>query len=147
MNLFYYLVSSEAYQKELPSVSTCIYQLVIAGLIEEILFYSIHRIMHITVFYQQVHKLHHKFTAPVGMAGTYAHPLEHFLTNLLPILFGPILLKMHITLIWIWILFAQFMAITTHSGYDFYGFPSWYFDFNAVLLMIGIIAHSGQTMA
>lgn len=38
--------------------------------------YWAHRALHQGALYQRIHKLHHEFSAPFGLAAEYAHPLE-----------------------------------------------------------------------
>eukprot|EP01026_Neomeris_dumetosa_P044496 TRINITY_DN37539_c0_g1_i2.p1 TRINITY_DN37539_c0_g1~~TRINITY_DN37539_c0_g1_i2.p1 ORF type:complete len:281 (-),score=-1.03 TRINITY_DN37539_c0_g1_i2:297-1139(-) len=92
--------------------------------IEEVLFYSMHVIFHQPLLYKWVHKLHHSFTAPVGVAATYAHPLENLMVNMLPLLVGPLILGSHPLVSTFWMCFAAFNSVYTHSGYDIPGLPS-----------------------
>lgn len=41
-------------------------------------------------FYKSVHKIHHKWTAPIGIAAEYAHPFEFLIGNIVPVFTGPI---------------------------------------------------------
>lgn len=38
--------------------------------------YWAHRALHYGPLYKKIHKLHHEFSAPFGLAAEYAHPLE-----------------------------------------------------------------------
>lgn len=38
--------------------------------------YWAHRAMHYGPLYKKIHKLHHEFSAPFGLAAEYAHPIE-----------------------------------------------------------------------
>jgi sterol desaturase/sphingolipid hydroxylase (fatty acid hydroxylase superfamily) len=62
------------------------YKIPLVIIMEEILFFSIHKILHIPFFYKNIHKIHHRWNHPVGISATYAHPLEHLFSNLLPII-------------------------------------------------------------
>src|SRR5580704_3148203 len=50
----------------LPSVLEIARDFTISIIVREILFYYIHRLGHIPQFYKRVHKVHHKFTAPIA---------------------------------------------------------------------------------
>lgn len=63
--------------------------------------------------------MHHRFTAPVSLTAQYAHPLEHFLVNALPISIPPMILKCHIVTFWAFLAFELLETTTVHSGYDF----------------------------
>ena len=60
--------------------------------VEEVLFYYSHRALH-EVGYAAIHKFHHNYTAPFGIAAVYAHPVEHVLSNVLPAAMGPLLMR------------------------------------------------------
>lgn len=66
-----------------------------------------------------MHKIHHEWTAPVGIACIYCHPLEHMVVNLLPVVAGPLLAGSHVTVAWVWLAMAITTTTITHSGYHF----------------------------
>ena len=102
-----------------PTVGRILFDFVGFIVVEEIAFYYGHLWMHLPQYYSTYHKQHHEFTAPVGVACIYAHPVEHILCNLSPIVLGPLLMKSHLFTYWIWLTFAVFSTITSHSGYHF----------------------------
>lgn len=54
----------------------------------------------------------------------YAHPFEHFLSNLFPVFLGPFICGSHVATAWVWYLLALFTTLNTHSGYHFPLMPS-----------------------
>jgi methylsterol monooxygenase len=44
--------------------------------------FVISRLLHIPLIYKHVHKLHHEWTAPIGIEAVYAHPFEYVFSNL-----------------------------------------------------------------
>ena len=52
----------------------------------------------------------------MALAATYAHPLEHVLSNLLPPSVGPILVNAHVTTEWLWFAFILVGTLSDHSG-------------------------------
>jgi sterol desaturase/sphingolipid hydroxylase (fatty acid hydroxylase superfamily) len=71
-----------------------------------------------------IHKLHHEYTAPFGIAAVYAHPLEHFLGNMFPVSLGPLICGSHPMVAGFWSTFAVLVTMTSHSGYYVPGFPN-----------------------
>lgn len=71
--------------------------------------------------YKHIHKLHHKYSAPFGLAAEYAHPAEVFIlgtgTIAGPILYCYFTRNLHIFTVYIWITLRLFQAIDAHSGY------------------------------
>ncbi|KAL5336575.1 fatty acid hydroxylase superfamily-domain-containing protein [Aspergillus crustosus] len=89
-------------------------------LLREALFYYSHRLLHKPFFYARIHKLHHRFTAPIALSAQYAHPLEQIFANALPISLPPRLLGNHIVTFWVFLAWELFGTATVHSGYDFF---------------------------
>lgn len=92
-----------------------------SGTAFSLLFY---RLAHHPRVYKHIHKIHHEWTAPIGIIGIYAHPLEHLISNLTPIFSGPLLMGSHIATFWLWFCLAYMSTIISHSGYHFPFLPS-----------------------
>ncbi|KAG8856077.1 C-4 sterol methyl oxidase [Serendipita sp. 411] len=90
---------------------------------EDFYHFVAHQALHYGPLYRHIHKLHHKYSAPFGLAAEYAHPLETLILAL-GTLGGPILWTMysgdfHIVTMYLWVTLRLFQAIDAHSGYDF----------------------------
>ncbi|KFX91410.1 hypothetical protein V490_05925 [Pseudogymnoascus sp. VKM F-3557] len=118
-----YLGETSSYRIDtsLPGAFEIIRDLVFCIAIREVLFYYSHRLLHQPRFYVPIHKFHHRFIAPVAMAAEFAHPLEHILSNMLPVSVPPQLIGAHIITAWAFIAYVLLETVTVHSGYDFGG--------------------------
>jgi sterol desaturase/sphingolipid hydroxylase (fatty acid hydroxylase superfamily) len=103
----------------LPSWVEILRDFVSSIVLREIFFYYAHRLLHTPRFYKSIHKTHHRFTAPVSLSAQYAHPLEHFFANILPVSLPGMILHTHIVSFWVFLGFELWETATTHSGYDF----------------------------
>jgi len=59
-----------------PSLARMIPQLCLFFVMEDAWHYFAHRLMHHRALYKHVHKIHHEYSAPFGLAAEYAHPIE-----------------------------------------------------------------------
>ncbi|KDN41609.1 putative ERG25-C-4 methyl sterol oxidase [Tilletiaria anomala UBC 951] len=106
-----------------PSILKIAWQISLFFIFEDTFHYWAHRALHWGPLYKYIHKKHHEFAAPFGLAAEYAHPLEVFILGTGTI-GGPFLLcalnrDLHILTVYIWIVLRLFQAIDAHSGYDF----------------------------
>ncbi|EEQ91349.2 oxidoreductase [Blastomyces dermatitidis ER-3] len=92
-----------------------------ALLLRELLFYTAHRSLHHPKLYTRFHKQHHSFTAPMAFAAQYAHPLEHMLANVMPIVLPLALRRAHILSFALFLTSMLIETASVHSGYDFAG--------------------------
>ena len=96
--------------------------------------YWAHRLFHLPWLYRHVHKQHHKYTAPFGLAAEYSDPVEIMLFGLGTVV-GPLICcfclgEMHLFTMFAWITLRLLQAIDSHCGYDFpyslrHFFPLW----------------------
>jgi len=144
---FYYLYQWRGCSMTLPlpSFKAFLCQMGFCILFEEILFYYSHRILHIPFFYRLIHKKHHQWTAPIGVAAVYCYPAEHIFSNMLPILTGPLIVGAHAAVTFVWIYMAILNTIHVHSGYHVPFLPSpqshdWHhYRFNENFGVIGLM--------
>jgi len=107
-----------------PSKLNVLSDLLIFILLTEIFFYYSHRLLHLPYFYKYIHKKHHTFTAPIAISALYVHPIEYIISNIIPIMIGPIVCSSHIITIWLWIVIIITNTVFVHSGYIIPFFPS-----------------------
>ncbi|CAG7969439.1 unnamed protein product [Penicillium olsonii] len=106
-----------------PSPWTMAYQIALFFVMEDTWHYFCHRAMHWGPLYKSIHKIHHQYSAPFGLAAEYASPIEvmilGFGTVSSPILWCALTGNLHILTMYIWIVLRLFQAIDAHSGYEF----------------------------
>ena len=65
--------------------------------------------------------MHHKYSAPFGLAAEFAHPAEIAILGMGtvggPLLYCYFMRDLHIVTVYIWIMLRLFQAIDAHSGY------------------------------
>merc|ERR1711962_315931 len=122
----YYVTTWRGYDTspQLPTFQWVLLELVACILIEEIGFYYSHRLFHHRLLYKHFHKLHHDWQSPISVTAIYAHPLEHYISNLGPVILGPMILGSHMSTAWLWIQLALLSTLNAHCGYHFPFFPS-----------------------
>ncbi|KAK5701405.1 C-4 sterol methyl oxidase [Elasticomyces elasticus] len=106
-----------------PTFFTMAYQIAIFFVLEDTWHYWMHRALHWGPLYKNIHKIHHQYSAPFGLAAEYASPIEVMILGLgtvsAPILWCAITKDLHILTMYIWIVLRLFQAIDAHSGYEF----------------------------
>lgn len=106
-----------------PPLIKMAYQIAIFFVLEDTWHYWSHRALHWGPLYKNIHKIHHQYSAPFGLAAEYASPIEVMILGLgsvfPPILWCAITKDLHILTMYIWIVLRLFQAIDAHSGYEF----------------------------
>ena len=98
-------------------------------LIEDTLFYWLHRLFHTPFLYKHFHKVHHRYYNPTSLVSYYFHPVDLLVGVSIPTFTGPMLLKSHIYTLWLWIGVRMLEGVDGHCGYDFWFMPFRYFPF------------------
>lgn len=111
----------------LNDFNTCLFQLIINYILHEFQFYFYHRLLHTDFLFKNVHKIHHEFVVPIGIAGQYVHPIE-FIILFIQIMSSSLILNMHPILLIMWIIFVNLINVASHSGFIFSFYASHYHD-------------------
>ena len=106
-----------------PAWTTIAAHVAIFFVMEDAWHYWAHRAMHWPPLYKSVHKIHHQYSAPFGLAAEYASPIEVMVLGLgtvgTPVLWVSLTGNLHVLTMYIWIVLRLFQAIDAHSGYEF----------------------------
>ncbi|TDL20421.1 C4-methyl sterol oxidase [Rickenella mellea] len=111
------------WQVPFPPLKTMLGQIALFFVFEDAFHYFAHQALHYGPLYRNIHKMHHKYSAPFGLAAEYAHPLEVLIlgTGTIggPLLYCYFTRDLHILTVYIWVTLRLFQAVDAHSGYDF----------------------------
>ena len=103
---------------ELPAWYIIIAQLFFFVLLDDFLYYLMHRKMHENKWLMKnIHSVHHLVHNTCAINGNYMHWVEYTLTASLTLV-GPILLGAHIYVVWLWVILRQVEGADGHIGYD-----------------------------
>lgn len=114
-----------------PLIKVMAAQIAMFFVLEDQWHYWSHRAFHWGIFYKYIHKQHHRYAAPFGLAAEYAHPVEvmalGFGTVGFPILYAWSAKKwpqyalpdLHLFTLTVWISLRLLQAVDSHSGYEF----------------------------
>ncbi|KAG5656559.1 hypothetical protein KAF25_000146 [Fusarium avenaceum] len=106
-----------------PPVWKMALQIAICFVMEDAWHYWFHRALHYGPLYKAIHKMHHTYSAPFGLAAEYASPIETALLGIgvvgCPLVVLAITGELHLITMYTWIVLRLFQAIDSHSGYDF----------------------------
>ena len=92
------------------------FQFIGNAIIGDLLFYTVHRTLHVRGLYEKIHEQHHLYHNPKGCATFFAHPVEHMLANVFPALVGPLLTKCCFFAWCLWIGIITINTVLAHSG-------------------------------
>ena len=104
---------------DVPHWYTSAWHIVVFMIVEDTLFYWAHRMLHHKLIYKYIHKQHHEYKQPIGVASEYAHWVEFIFSNAIPFTVGPQLLHSHCYTFFIWYIWRIGETIDGHSGYEF----------------------------
>jgi fatty acid hydroxylase domain-containing protein 2 len=102
----------------LPAWYVSLGLLLVVAVMQGFLFYVGHYIFHFKSLYRKYHKIHHEFRESTALACQYAHLVEHYLVNLLPIMVPPLIVGLHPFVFAFWFSIAVVTTNIGHSGYS-----------------------------
>ena len=107
-------------REELPaSRLSLVAQLAFCFACEDAVFYAVHRALHDPRVFRLVHRMHHEWRAPIVLASEHAHVLEYVISNGVPVIVGPLLLRAHTFTVAIFVLVRVATSVDNHCGFAF----------------------------
>ena len=118
---FHNLIDTNYTLETIPNIFQFWLGIIISMLIEDFFFYWGHRFLHHPLFYNKIHKIHHRFYNVIHISYAYAHPLEYLFGNILPNFFTIMILGKYVHFItYVGFVFVRLMETCEgHSGYEF----------------------------
>lgn len=115
------LICPSTEKADIPSFWVYICQVIFMILCEDGSFYWGHRFLHQPALYPHIHKIHHEFYDTIAISSEYAHPVEFLCANLIPLVFGAVLLGSHCHHLsfLVFVMLRLFETVESHGGYDF----------------------------
>ncbi|PYH80088.1 hypothetical protein BO82DRAFT_393418 [Aspergillus uvarum CBS 121591] len=107
----------------LPTLPELLTELTLCVLARETMYYYSHRVLHHPLLYARFHRQHHRFHTPVALATLYVHPVEHILTNVMPIAAPARLFDVHVVTLWVFVGAVGIQAALAHCGYRLFETP------------------------
>ncbi len=109
---------SGVHNGELPVWYIAVGQVVFFVLLDDFLYYWMHRYMHENKWLlKNVHSVHHRIRNTCGINGNYLHWAEYVATGSLALI-GPLIFGVHIYVLWLWVVIRQIEGADGHIGYD-----------------------------
>lgn len=118
----------------LPGILEIGWDVTIVLVLGEVIYYYVHRLLHHSRIYRYIHKVHHKFTAPIAIVSLYAHPLEVLFGNVLALIGPAFFVNMHVYTFTLSLIIGFLSSLSVHSGRDikgrFHDLHHQYFNYN-----------------
>jgi 4-alpha-methyl-delta7-sterol-4alpha-methyl oxidase len=92
-------------------------QLALFLVVDDALFYGLHRALHTRWLFRHVHARHHRIHAPFALTGAIMHPIEWVLISGLVVVV-PLLVGMHAHVLWMCVVLRQWGNAEFHAGVE-----------------------------
>lgn len=104
----------------IPPISTIVWQIIVSILVDDFVFFWTHYLFHTRWLYEHIHKKHHVFKQPTGVAAVVSDPIEALIQNQLGIWLAFIVFQeKHLFTICLWTWIRTSEGVSGHSGYQF----------------------------
>ena len=114
---FFYAVEDIMLSRHVPNTWPLLVNLLAWLVTTDVLFYTIHRAFHSKHLYF-IHAVHHEFKYTYGMGAIYAHPIEFYMANLVPVAVPLVVFRIPLRVCDFIVLFATlYTIIVSHGGF------------------------------
>ena len=96
-----------------------IWKFILAGILHAVSFFSVHRYLLHRQFWP-IHRLHHTAQQTVSWDALLVHPIEHVISNLVPVMLGPLILRMTYEELQVWVCLSTLQAVYSHQSERFH---------------------------
>lgn len=83
-------------------------------LVEDTWFYLTHRMLHTKLFYEKIHKFHHKWVQPTALSVFYMHPFEFIMAIVINIYIGYWVTGCHTAIFHAYLLVESWKGLMNH---------------------------------
>ena len=87
-------------------------------LMTDLIFYTVHWCLHQRTLYKYIHSVHHQYKYTYGLGAIYAHPIEFYVGNLVPVAVPLVVFQMPFEICQAIVIFATFFTVFfSHGGF------------------------------
>ena len=107
--------------EDLPSFPMHVLQIGFMMVCEDFMFYWSHRLLHQPYFYKKIHYMHHMYKENVSFCSEFAHPIEFFMGDMVPLMLGSLILqkRTHFVTMSVFTVLRIIETMESHCGYEF----------------------------
>ena len=107
--------------EEMPSFPAHVLQILFMVMCEDFMSYWAHRAIHHPYLYKKIHYIHHMYKVNLSFGSEFAHPLEFYVVNLMPLMLGSFILqkRTHFVTKGVFTVLRIVETMEGHSGYEF----------------------------
>jgi sterol desaturase/sphingolipid hydroxylase (fatty acid hydroxylase superfamily) len=107
----------------LPTFLQLCFQVWACCMLYDLIFFTLHCLMHTKWLYMNVHKVHHQSKITIGISSAYFHPLD-YVVSAIAVILPPVICSNHIITMTVWLLVHMCETTNAHMGYEIPFFPS-----------------------
>ena len=99
----------------LPGDDWKLWKFIIAIVIQDCVFFSVHKVLHLPMFFRGIHSIHHQWVINNALATIDCHWLEMLFGNIVPVVVSGICVNMGLFQWLTWVAFGTCCAVHSHA--------------------------------